>query len=116
MYSTRINPLWASLLTLGAVSAISTPARAADPIKVTVGSNGEKSARIYHGDLNLASYEGQRSLDKRVRIAVNRVCQRPNESFSVEQACRRATYLRAKPLVLAAIDRRSTQLAMVTAR
>lgn len=116
MYTNRLNPFWATLLTLGAVGALATPARASDPIKVTTADNGQKSARVFYGDLDLATYDGQRSLDKRVLIAVGRVCQRMNESFLVEQACRRATIKQTRPLVLAAIERNGTQLAMVTSR
>lgn len=116
MYTNRLNPFWATLLTLGAVGALATPAHASDPIKVTTSASGEKSARVFHGDLNLATYEGQRSLDKRVTIAVQRVCQRGNEVFQVEQACRRATLKQTRPLVLAAIERNGTQLAMITPR
>lgn len=116
MYTNRLNPFLATLLTLGAVGALATPAHATDPIKVTTSADGQKTARVFHGDLNLATYEGQRSLNKRVVIAVQRVCQRGNEVFQVEKACRRATLKQTRPLVLAAIERNGTQLAMIAPR
>lgn len=117
MQTTRLNPLWTSLLAIGAACAISTPARAAPaPIKITVLANGDKTAAVHHGDLDLSSAAGQRTLEQRVAVAVGRVCRRGNESFEIEQACRRATFKQTRPLVVAAIDRSGTRLAMASTR
>lgn len=117
MQMTRLNPLWAALLTIGAACAISTPALArADEIKLSKLANGDRQAEVHHGDLDLSTIDGRRSLEKRVSLAVSRVCQRGNESWEVEKACRRQTFRTTRPLVVAAIDRSATRLAMVSTR
>jgi UrcA family protein len=117
MQKTRLNPLWASLLTISAACAISTPALArTDGIKMSKLANGDRKAEVYHGDLDLSTIDGRRSLEKRVSLAVSRVCQRGNESWEVEKACRRQTSRATRPLVVAAIDRSTTRLAMISTR
>lgn len=64
--------------------------------------------RVSYRDLNLASAEGEKMLNHRVRSAVSEVCNDatgPNPLLSIEQSCRHDSWGRAKPQMELAMQR-----------
>lgn len=64
--------------------------------------------RVHYGDLNLASADGEKALNQRVRRAVSQVCDDatgPTPLFSVKQSCRADSWGRARPQMDLAMQR-----------
>ena len=104
------------LLALGlALAAPTAPAMAQDIPTVTAQMDDVLTARVPYGDLNLASSDGQKALDRRVFAATRKVCvyERGSAAGLGERACRRDAYERAQPQIAAAIERaRNSALAL----
>jgi len=103
------------LLALGLALAAPAPATAQDIPTVIAEMDDVVTTRVPYGDLNLASSDGQKTLDRRVFAATRKVCvyERGSAAGLGERACRRDAYERAQPQIAAAIERaRNSALAL----
>ncbi|WP_439544822.1 UrcA family protein [Sandarakinorhabdus sp.] len=61
-------------LCVGAATAPAAASQLKSPIAYGVNAEGDRTARVFHSDLNLGSKAGQAQLETRLRIAARTVC------------------------------------------
>lgn len=114
---------YSKLLSLGAAFAITamglvavaTPASAKQgkPVIVSARVSDLPTRRVSYADLNLATLDGEKTLNRRVAGAVRSVCEEstgPLPGFYANSRCRRFAWSGAKPQIARAIER-SRQIA-----
>ena len=92
-------------VTTGGIVALAAPASAAD--QVVVRAEAVPTAHVRYADLDIANAAGQKLLNRRVGQAVHSVCDGAASyaTFQSEGFCKTAAWGRAKPQIVAAIER-----------
>lgn len=110
----KILAMAAAVAVVGSGIALATPALAAGqngkPVVVMAPQTEDVVSirRVSYRDLDLANYEGEKTLNKRVRRAVSQVCYDatgPNPVLAVEFSCRSDSWHRAAPQISLAVQR-----------
>ena len=102
------------LLALGAIAvtnlggAVAIAESTQNPVVVVAEPEPATTRRVSFADLDLATSEGERMLNRRVRTAVSQVCAvevGPSSIFYVEYACRKLTWRDTQPQIRSAVSR-----------
>ena len=104
-----ISMLAACAVTVAGI-AIAAPAVAKSPktVVVTAPDTDVPTRRVSYRDLNLLTLAGEKTLNKRVGMAVRSVCFESvgsESEFSLEYSCRRDSWAGARPQIDRAIQR-----------
>lgn len=108
----KILAMAAAVAVIGGGMALAIPAVAQNGKPVVVKGQPLEDVvstrRVSYRDLNLASAEGEKMLNHRVRRAVSQVCfdaTGPNPIPTLEMSCRWDSWRRAKPQINLAVQR-----------
>jgi UrcA family protein len=95
-------------LAVGGLAATSSPAVGQGQRLEVVAEQPNPTRSVRYSDLNLASAEGEKILNRRVASAVSRVCLEAighNLDLQSNQACRFSAWAGAKPQITRAVER-----------
>jgi UrcA family protein len=108
----KLPTVVAAIAMVGSSIALASPAFAQNGKPVIVRAEPLTDVisirRVGYRDLNLASADGEKMLNRRVRSAVSEVCYDatgPNPLLSLQQSCRADSWGRAKPQMDLAMQR-----------
>ena len=96
------------LLAASAAAAVAQPPEEKVKPVVVVAEEASPTRHVSFVDLNLANASGKRTLERRVRLAVDDVCGEalgPSPIFYAKQACFLETWHQTKPQMASAFER-----------
>lgn len=106
-YSKAIAMCGAVFVASAAVATIAVPAEAKRPVVVKAPAD-TATRYVTYRDLNLASAEGEKMLNRRVGKAVTGVCYEingPSPDFHIQMSCRGEAWRGARPQIARAVLR-----------